>query len=594
MSERYSRLFSLSENLYATGSPILIVAGALLKDNQTGKVLAQLKMRNIGAKPIKAATISIQPLDTVGNLLGSAVSHQYLDLNVSRNDEFGAKTPVMLPDASTRSYFVSVTEVIFTDNTTWKSSNEPWEVLSFAVTLDEALKDSELVKQYRIQFGTESKYKPTVQKDLWHCACGELNRKEEATCCRCGKSLAALQAIDISVLKADRDARIASEKKKAAEDKAAAESKAKKTKKTAMIVVPIICAVIALVAILNLVIIPNAKYSKAIKLMDAGMYEEAIAAFNALDGYKDSAEQIVIAESALNEIACEKKYNDAIALMDAEMYEDAISTFDALGGYKDSIDMITACNTAILDGQYNDAVALMEAGKFYEATNAFLELDDYRDSFEKANYCFEEYKTELLISANVGDYVIFGAYEQDNASNGWEAVEWLVLEKQGDQILVVSKYALDNQAYNTSNTDTTWENCSLREWLNNDFLNVAFSDSEKKMIPMVTLPADDTVYKSDPGNDTQDQVFLLSLSEVEKYLTSDESRKCMPTDYAIANGAYAASDSGYSCWWWVRTPGMKQNYAASIHKYGLLNETGDPANTVGIAVRPALWIDLNS
>ena len=70
MSERYSRLFTLPENLYAAGSPVVIAAGALLKDNQTGKVIAQLKMRNISPKPIKAATVSIHPLDTVGNPLG--------------------------------------------------------------------------------------------------------------------------------------------------------------------------------------------------------------------------------------------------------------------------------------------------------------------------------------------------------------------------------------------------------------------------------------------------------------------------------------------------------------------------------------------
>lgn len=592
MSERYSKLFALPENLYSSGAPVVIVAGALLKDNQTSKVIAQLKMRNIGANTIKAAKVCICPLDTIGNALGAEVEYQYLDLAAKRDEEFGAKSPIPLADAATRSYSVSVVEVVFTDNTVWKSTADPWEALSAPATLDGALKDNELVKQYRIKYGADCRFNFTAQKDLWYCACGELSRENETVCHHCGKSLAVLQAIDITALKAERDARIALEKQKAAEDKAAADAQAKKAKKAAMIVVPTVCAVIALVIILNLVIIPNAKYSKAIKLMDAGMYEEAISAFNALGGYKDSAGQIEIAQSALNEKARAKEYNDAVAMMSAEKYEDAIAAFEALGNYKDSIDMITACSTAILDGKYNDAVALMEAGKFYEATTAFWELDGYKDSSEKAYFCFDEYKTETLMSADVGDYVIFGAYEQDNVSNGWEAIEWLVLEKQGNQILVISKYALDNQVYNTSNTDITWENCSLREWLNNDFLNAVFSDSEKEMIPTVMLSADDTIYKSDPGNATQDRVFLLSLSEVEKYLTSYDARKCMPTDYAIANGAYAASDSGYCCWWWVRTPGMKQNYAASIHKDGLLHEIGEPVDTGGIAVRPAIWISL--
>ena len=55
MSERYGRLYSLPENLYAEGAPVIISAGNLLKDTQTGKILAQLKIKNISSKIIKAA-----------------------------------------------------------------------------------------------------------------------------------------------------------------------------------------------------------------------------------------------------------------------------------------------------------------------------------------------------------------------------------------------------------------------------------------------------------------------------------------------------------------------------------------------------------
>lgn len=129
MSERYSRLYSLPENLYASGSPVIISAGALLKDNQTGKVLAQLKLRNIAGKTIKAAKVSILPFDTIGNPLGAEVGFQYLDLNTARDGEFGAKIPVLLPDAATRQISVAVTEVAFSDNTLWTSACITWETL---------------------------------------------------------------------------------------------------------------------------------------------------------------------------------------------------------------------------------------------------------------------------------------------------------------------------------------------------------------------------------------------------------------------------------------------------------------------------------
>ena len=63
MAERYTRLFSLSENLYASGAPVLIAAGALLKDNQTGKTLAQLKFKSLSEKNIKALKVTIAASD---------------------------------------------------------------------------------------------------------------------------------------------------------------------------------------------------------------------------------------------------------------------------------------------------------------------------------------------------------------------------------------------------------------------------------------------------------------------------------------------------------------------------------------------------
>lgn len=130
MSERYSKLFALSENLYSAGAPVVIAAGALQKDNQTGKVFAQLKIRNIQDKAIKAATVKITPFDTVGKPLGGTVDYQYLDLSAERDTDFGQKTPVMLKEAATRSFAVSVSEIVFADNSTWSASDGAWKALS--------------------------------------------------------------------------------------------------------------------------------------------------------------------------------------------------------------------------------------------------------------------------------------------------------------------------------------------------------------------------------------------------------------------------------------------------------------------------------
>ena len=196
-------------------------------------------------------------------------------------------------------------------------------------------------------------------------------------------------------------------------------------------------------------------------------------------------------------------------------------------------------------------------------------------------------------TANVGDIIVFGTYEQDNdTSNGKENIEWLVLAKENNRILVISDKTLDCHPYNSSRTRVTWETCTLRKWLNNDFINAAFSDDENAMIPTVTVSADkNPEYDTDPGNATKDRVFLLSIVEAEKYFTSAEARMCMPTDYAVANGAYKSNDN--ICWWWLRSSGCNQDYAAFVYSNGNIFEDGYYILNSHRAVRPAMWITID-
>lgn len=113
MSERYTRLFSLPENLGQDGCPVLISAGALLKDNNTGKVLVQLKLRNISEQVIKSVKIKVNAYDTAGGSLRGVEDFSYLDLAVERDGEFGSKMPIVLPDNTTRSVSVEILSVVF-------------------------------------------------------------------------------------------------------------------------------------------------------------------------------------------------------------------------------------------------------------------------------------------------------------------------------------------------------------------------------------------------------------------------------------------------------------------------------------------------
>ena len=378
-------------------------------------------------------------------------------------------------------------------------------------------------------------------------------------------------------------------KAKEAARQVAVEKAKKKAKKIAIIAAPIVCVCIAFVIVLTTFIIPNNKYNAAIELMDNKEYEEAIASFEALDGYKDSADKIAECKTAISD----NDYNTAIGLMSGGKYEEAIAAFEALDGYKDSTDKIAECKTVINDNDYNAAVELMSNGKYEDAVAAFEALGGYKDSPNKAIKCYAQYMAEKLETAKTGDYVTFGSYEQDNnTSNGKEDIEWLVLAKEGDKTLLISRYALDCQQYDISR-NSTWDTCSLCRWLNITFTSNAFSLVEQGVIQNTTVTADRNPKYSttDPGNATDNKVFLLSINEVERYFSSDSERACKPTEYAVANGAEAKRYSG-TCSWWLRSPGEDGNRSTEVNQDGRVNYYGYYVQNDDYGVRPAMWISL--
>lgn len=210
---------------------------------------------------------------------------------------------------------------------------------------------------------------------------------------------------------------------------------------------------------------------------------------------------------------------------------------------------------------------------------------------------------DAISDSAIGETVIFGNYEQDNdPDNGPEPIEWTVLDHQDGRTLLLSNYGLDGMWYNAESTDTTWENCNLRRWLNTDFYNAAFDDTEKDLIVQVTNENPDgtdfwekigrEVSSSTGGNDTQDNVFLLSLYEAQEYLglSADGSSDCICTATAYANSQETYSAGG-KCWWWLRSPGGDQCRAAVINDYGkALSEFVYHEDKQALAVRPAIWV----
>ena len=344
------------------------------------------------------------------------------------------------------------------------------------------------------------------------------------------------------------------EAKRRIEEKHRREAEAAEAKKKRNTLLGILATVlvIASVLVVNLVIIPEKNYRDAVALQQAGKYEEAISAFESLNGYSDSETQIN-----------ETKYLKAKDLTELGDYAGAVSVFGSIKGYKD---------VDILLKNDNNLSAAARDTKY-----------------------------------SVGNYVTIGHYPQTSEGTDSTLIEWLVVARDGQKVLLLSRYGLDAQPYYKEWTSITWERCTLRTWLNETFLNKAFTTQEQTGILLTNVDNSRrqgySGWTTSGGNNTQDKVFLLSYTEANKYLgvTYDNSNnmesRIAPTDYAVKHRAYSSSNDKTSegraaGWWWLRSPGEFQYSAARVHTGGSLS--GSSVEDSSGCVRPALWINLES
>ncbi len=217
-------------------------------------------------------------------------------------------------------------------------------------------------------------------------------------------------------------------------------------------------------------------------------------------------------------------------------------------------------------------------------------------------------KEDAIMNAKIGDTIFFGSYEQDGMNNGKEEIEWIVLDKQDNKILVISKYALEhcddftNQDANALMSGS-WEISALRKWLNETFIDDAFTPEEQNRIVLSNIVNEDTMYYDytsgesrvkEAGNDTQDKLFLLSITEAEKYFSSEEERQAEPTAYLKARGIHV--DENGKVWWYLRSPSATYYFPPSfVANTGRIELDGafsfdSMVRNVSCAIRPAMWI----
>ncbi len=253
--------------------------------------------------------------------------------------------------------------------------------------------------------------------------------------------------------------------------------------------------------------------------------------------------------------------------------------------------------------------------------------------------------TSDLKNAKKGDVVSYGKYEQDNdPDDGKEWIQWFVLDRNDDAALLLSVYVLDTLPFSDGSLEmwNVWENSYIRYWLNNDFYETAFTKEQQDSINTTFLVNDfnyyyekpmtskGVSYDANPGIDTYDKIFLLSLDEARQYFDikvgsysengmvywksseKDARIRCTGTEYAFNKGLLIGGNRHVD-WldynhmysptlyggWWLRSIGKKitsrnfeYNYISSITYKGELFVSGESPDFTAYGVRPVMWVDL--
>lgn len=302
-------------------------------------------------------------------------------------------------------------------------------------------------------------------------------------------------------------------------------------------------------------------------------YRKAISTFSSVSGYKNADERIEFCKNKLQEINHLHEEQERLRAMKIEQLKKS----EIEGKKRKKKIRIIVCVLVVSvvivmmivsnitsNIKYNKALSLLENGLYDEAMNTFIELGDYKDSesLAKEYYCKKLGGIEVTSVSNKIIIINFGQYS------------WRVLDIQSDKALIITEQIIDYTEYNEEKKAVTWEECSLRKFLNTTFF-YNFSENEKSMIlDTKVINNDNNEYDTDGGNDTIDKVFLLSIDETDKYLPSYIDR----LDYSA---------------WWLRSPGNDQTYSAVVTSKGNIDTYGHSVYSI-LGVRPAMWIEIKN
>lgn len=206
----------------------------------------------------------------------------------------------------------------------------------------------------------------------------------------------------------------------------------------------------------------------------------------------------------------------------------------------------------------------------------------------------------------------------------YEPLLWRVLEVRDGAALLLSHAAVDCEPFQEDLRDVSWENCTLRSYLNgygpkanasgrdwtgSGFLPRAFTaDEQAAILPYPVRNESNHYFGTGSGRETADRIFLPAESELfihdsaeihgfsRRDDTADRARQFRPTDYALMKGAWrAGGESGAGNVFWItRTTGYTHANVVYVDESGYLYNRGILVTCADAALLPALVLDLDA
>ncbi len=186
-----------------------------------------------------------------------------------------------------------------------------------------------------------------------------------------------------------------------------------------------------------------------------------------------------------------------------------------------------------------------------------LALEGYEDSEER----LLSLEQEIIVNTELGEKVKFGDRN------------WRVLDFEDEKALLILDDAISGVPFQEDDTVCTWETSSARAWLNSDFLEDGFLETELSAICETTVTADENpTYHTPAGNDTVDQVYLLSDDEAAQY-------------YDVLHDTKTS--------WWLRTPGVNKKTMSFVYRDRTVMDYGYTTASSSFTLKPVIWVSLS-